>query len=195
MGRAISRLRNGASPDWLARRLTAIGLRPISALVDITNYFAYDLGRPLHVFDADRISGGTLTIRRGVDGESFTALDDRRYFVNDQDIVIADASGVISLAGIMGGKSTAVSESTTNVFVECALFDPVRVALSGRRHQIHSDARARFERGVDQSLLPAALDAATQMIQRFCAAARRAMPPRPVRKCPGVAARPCVSHG
>jgi phenylalanyl-tRNA synthetase beta chain len=168
VGRAVSRLRNVPSPDWLARRLTAIGLRPISALVDITNYFSYDLGRPLHVFDADKISGGTLTIRRGIDGESFNALDDRRYLVTDQDIVIADASGVISLGGIMGGKSTAVSETTTNVFIECALFDPVRVALSGRRHQIHSDARARFERGVDQSLLPAALDAATQMIQRLC---------------------------
>jgi phenylalanyl-tRNA synthetase beta chain len=168
MGRAVSRLRNGPSPDWLARRLSAIGLRPISALVDITNYFTYDLGRPLHVFDADKITGGTLTIRRGIDGESFAALDDRRYLVTDQDIVIADASGVISLGGIMGGKSTAVSETTTNVFIECALFDPVRIALSGRRHQIHSDARARFERGVDQSLLPVALDAATHMIQRLC---------------------------
>ena len=168
VGRAVNRLRNGPSPDWLARRLTAIGLRPISALVDITNYFAYDLGRPLHVFDADKISGGTLTLRRGIDGESFAALDDRRYLVTGQDIVIADASGVISLGGIMGGKSTAVSETTTNVFIECALFDPVRIALSGRRHQIHSDARARFERGVDQSLLPTALDAATQMVQRLC---------------------------
>ncbi len=168
VGRSIVRLRNQPSPDWLARRLTAIGLRPISALVDVTNYFAYDLGRPLHVFDADRISGGTLTVRRGREGESFLALDDHTYGVTDQDIVIADASGVISLAGIMGGKSTAVNEHTRNVFVECALFDPIRVALTGRREQLHSDARARFERGVDQSLLPAALDAATQMIMSIC---------------------------
>jgi phenylalanyl-tRNA synthetase beta chain len=168
LGRTIGKLRNGPSPDWLARRLTAIGLRPINALVDVTNYFAYDLGRPLHVFDADRISGGTLTIRRGIEGESFLGLDDRTYDVTEQDIVIADASGVISLAGIMGGKSTAVTESTRNVFVECALFDPIRIALTGRRQQLRSDARARFERGVDQSLLPAALDAATQMIMSLC---------------------------
>ena len=168
LGRTISRLTNHPSPDWLARRLTAIGLRPISALVDVTNYFAYDIGRPLHVFDADRISGSTLTIRRGRPDESFAALDDHTYDVTEQDIVIADASGVISLAGIMGGKSTAVNEYTRNVFVECALFDPIRVAMTGRREQLHSDARARFERGLDQSLLPAALDAATQMIVSIC---------------------------
>jgi phenylalanyl-tRNA synthetase beta chain len=168
LGRMISKVTNGPSPDWLARRLTSIGLRPISALVDITNFFTYDLGRPLHVFDADRISGGTLTVRRGMEGESFKALDDRTYQVDDNDVVIADASGVISLGGIMGGVSTAVSESTRNVFVECAIFDPVRIALTGRRLQIHSDARARFERGVDQALPPRALDAATTMILDIC---------------------------
>jgi phenylalanyl-tRNA synthetase beta chain len=168
VGRTISKVRNGPSPDWLARRLTAIGLRPINALVDVTNYFTYDLGRPLHVFDADRITGSTLTIRRGMEGESFLALDDHTYDVGPHDVVIADASGVISLAGIMGGKSTAVNEYTKTVFVECALFDPVRIALTGRRQQLHSDARARFERGVDQSLLPDALDAATQMILSIC---------------------------
>jgi phenylalanyl-tRNA synthetase beta chain len=168
LGRSIARVQNGPSPDWLARRLLAIGLRPINALVDITNYLTYDIGRPLHVFDADLITGGTLTIRRGAQGESFLALDDHTYDVTEQDIVIADASGVISLAGIMGGKSTAVSQNTRNVFVECALFDPVRVALTGRRQQLHSDARARFERGLDQSLLPAALEAATQMILTIC---------------------------
>jgi phenylalanyl-tRNA synthetase beta chain len=168
LGRQIARVRNPASPDWLARRLTAVGLRPISALVDVTNFFVHDLGRPLHVFDADRIAGGTLTVRRGRAGETFFGLDDRNYDVTDQDIVIADASGVISLAGIMGGKSTAVSERTRNVFVECALFDPVMIALSGRRHQIRTDARARFERGVDQALPPAALNAATQMIVSLC---------------------------
>jgi phenylalanyl-tRNA synthetase beta chain len=168
LGRSIQKLQNGPSPEWLARRLTAIGLRPISALVDITNFFAYDVGRPLHVFDADLIAGGTLTIRRGIAGESFVALDDHTYDVTEQDIVIADASGVISLAGIMGGKSTAVSANTRNVFIECALFDPVRIALTGRRQQLHSDARARFERGLDQALLPAALEAATQMILSMC---------------------------
>jgi phenylalanyl-tRNA synthetase beta chain len=168
LGRSIRRLTNGPSPDWLARRLTAIGLRPINALVDVTNYFTYDLGRPLHVFDADRISGGTLTVRRGIAGEKFTALDGRGYDVAEGDIVIADASGVISLGGIMGGLSTSVTEATKNVFVECALFDPVRIALTGRRHQIHSDARARFERGVDRGLLLGGLDAATALITKIC---------------------------
>jgi phenylalanyl-tRNA synthetase beta chain len=168
VGRSIRKLKNGPSPDWLARRLIAVGLRPINALVDITNYFTYDLGRPLHVFDADRISGGTLTVRRGRNGEDFAALDGHSYEVADADVVIADASGVISLGGIMGGQSTAVNEFTKNVFLECALFDPVRIALTGRRQQLHSDARARFERGVDQSLLPSGLDAATHMILQLC---------------------------
>ena len=168
LGRSILRVKNGPSPDWLARRLTAIGLRPINALVDVTNYFAYDLGRPLHVFDADRISGGTLTVRRGVAGEEFLALDGHSYEIADGDVVIADASGVISLAGIMGGSSTAVNEFTKTVFVECALFDPVRIALSGRRHQMHTDARARFERGIDQSMLAPGLDAATALITKIC---------------------------
>jgi phenylalanyl-tRNA synthetase beta chain len=168
LGRSIRRVKNGPSPDWLAQRLTAIGLRPISALVDVTNYFTFDMGRPLHVYDADLIAGGTITVRRGGNEEEFAALDGRRYLVSDNDVVIADSSGIIGLGGIMGGKTTAVSETTKNVFVECALFDPVRIALTGRRHQLHSDARARFERGVDQSLLPAALDAATALIQKIC---------------------------
>jgi phenylalanyl-tRNA synthetase beta chain len=168
MGRLISKVSNGASPEWLRRRLVAVGLRPINALVDVTNFFALDLGRPLHVFDANLISGGTLTVRKGRHDEPFIGLDGHRYDIDDGDIVIADASGVISLGGIMGGKSTGVTEKTTNVFVECALFDPVRIALTGRRQQLHTDARARFERGVDQSLLPHALDAATAMILKLC---------------------------
>jgi phenylalanyl-tRNA synthetase beta chain len=168
LGRSIRRVKNGPSPDWLARRLVAIGLRPINALVDVTNYLAYDLGRPLHVFAADLIAGGTLTVRRGRAGEGFEALDGHSYDVAEGDIVIADASGVISLAGIMGGKTTGVTEHTKNVFVECALFDPVRVALTGRRMQLHSDARARFERGIDRSMLVPGLDAATALIMRIC---------------------------
>lgn len=167
-GRSVRKLQNGPSPEWMAKRLTAIGLRPISVLVDVTNYFTFDLGRPLHVFDADRVSSGTLTVRRGVAGEKFFALDGRTYDVADTDVVIADASGVISLGGIMGGQTTGVSLETQNVFIECALFDPVRIALTGRRHQLHSDARARFERGVDPSLLPRALDAATHLIMQLC---------------------------
>ena len=167
LGRTIRGLRNGPSPDWLQRRLQSIGLRPISALVDITNFFCFDLGRPLHVFDADRLAGPTLTLRPGA-GEPFAALNGKTYQTTPGDTVIADASGPISLAGIMGSATTGAELGTTAVFLECALFDPVAIALSGRRHAITSDARQRFERGIDPALLPAALDAATSMILDLC---------------------------
>ena len=167
LGRMVRGLRNGPSPDWLRERLLAIGLRPISALVDITNFFTFDLGRPLHVFDADRLTGAELVICRG-GGETLRALDGRDYIADPEDCVIADDAGVQSFAGIMGGEATGVSETTTSVFVECALFDPVRVALSGRRHAISSDARQRFERGLDPALPVAGLEAATRMILELC---------------------------
>ena len=167
LGRAVRGVRNGPSPEWLQRRLISIGLRPISALVDVTNFFTIDLGRPLHVFDADRIDGGVLRLRPGA-GETFLALNGKEYTVDPEDYVIADANGVQSLAGVIGGDATGSDENTTAVFIECALFDPVRVALSGRRHQIVSDARQRFERGVDPALLPDALEAATALIQQLC---------------------------
>jgi phenylalanyl-tRNA synthetase beta chain len=167
LGRTIRGVRNGQSPDWLQRRLTSIGLRPISALVDITNFFTHDLARPLHVFDANRVAGGRLTFRPGA-GESFRALNGRDYVADPADCVIADAAGVQSLAGVIGGEATGSQPDTTSVFVECALFDPVAVALTGRRHQIISDARSRFERGIDPALLPSALDAATRMILDLC---------------------------
>jgi phenylalanyl-tRNA synthetase beta chain len=166
LGRTIRGVRNGPSPAWLAARLTAIGLRPISALVDVTNWFAIDLGRPLHVFDVHKLAGD-LTLRPGAN-ESFRALDGRDYTATPEDCVIADASGVQSLAGIMGGQASGCTLETTEIFLECALFDPIRIALSGRRHQIHSDARHRFERGVDPHLAPLALDAATAMIIDLC---------------------------
>jgi phenylalanyl-tRNA synthetase beta chain len=167
IGRAVRGLKNGPSPRWLADRLTAIGLRPINTLVDITNFFTVDLGRPLHVFDADKVRGGVLTLRPGA-GESFRALNGRDYTVTPDDCVIADAAGVQSLAGVMGGDATGCDEGTTTVFIECALFDPVRVSLTGRRHQIISDARQRFERGIDPVLLPQAVEAATSMIIDLC---------------------------
>ena len=167
LGRTIRGVRNGPSPAWLQRRLTAIGLRPINALVDVTNFFTYDLCRPLHVFDADKIAGGVLTLRAGA-GESFRALNGRDYTADPADCVIADASGVVSLAGVMGGESTGCQADTTSVFVECALFDPVAIALTGRRHQITSDARSRFERGIDPALPPHALEAATRLILDLC---------------------------
>ena len=169
LGRTVRGLRNGPSPDWLQRRLRSVGLRPISALVDITNFFTLDLGRPLHVFDADRVQGGVLTFREAA-GESFRALNGRDYTLGAGagDCAIADAAGVQSLAGVMGGEATGSTADTTSVFIECALFDPVAVALTGRRHDIVSDARSRFERGIDPALLPAALDAATAMVMELC---------------------------
>jgi phenylalanyl-tRNA synthetase beta chain len=167
LGRAIRGVRNGPSPAWLQERLTAVGLRPISALVDVTNFFSLDLGRPLHVFDVERLAGGALTLRRGR-GETLRALDGRDYVTDAEDCVIADAAGVQSLAGLMGGEASGCTEATTDVFIECALFDPVRIALSGRRHGLHSDARQRFERGIDPALPVSALEAATRMIQELC---------------------------
>lgn len=168
LGRTIRGVRNGPSPRWLADRLVSVGLRPISALVDITNFFTLDLGRPLHVFDADRIAGDTLTLRHARPGETLAALNGQTYTLDAADCVIADAAGVQSLAGVMGGAATGATETTGSVFVECALFDPIVVARTGRRHQIHSDARARFERGIDPALLPSALEAATAMIVELC---------------------------
>lgn len=167
LGRTIRNVKNGPSPRWLQDRLRAIGLRPINALVDVTNFFTIDLGRPLHVFDTDKVAGRFLTMRRGA-GEIFVGLHGKEITVDPEDCVIADANGVVSVAGIVGGESTGCDETTTSVFVECALFDPVRIALSGRRHQIVSDARQRFERGIDAGLMPDAMEAATQMILDLC---------------------------
>lgn len=167
LGRAIRGVRNGPSPPWLRDRLASIGLRPINALVDITNFFTIDLGRPLHVFDAGKVIGDTLTFRPGAH-ETFRALNGRDYTATPEDCVIADASGAQSLAGVIGGEATGCDEATTEVFVECALFDPVHVAMTGRRHQIVSDARQRFERGIDPALMPGAIEAATRMILDLC---------------------------
>ncbi|GAB0119117.1 phenylalanine--tRNA ligase subunit beta [Acidisoma sp. 7E03] len=167
LGRTVRGVKNGPSPAWLQDRLRAIGLRPISALVDITNFFTIDLGRPLHVFDVTKVRGGTLTMRPGA-GETFLALNGKEVTVTPEDCVIADAAGVVSLGGIVGGEESGCTEETTEVFIECAYFDPIAIALTGRRHQIASDARARFERGIDPALMPAALEAATQMVMALC---------------------------
>jgi len=167
LGRTVRGVRNGPSPEWLQRRLLSVGLRPISALVDITNFFTMDLGRPLHVFDADKVQGGVLRFRPGA-GETFRALNGRDYVADPEDCVIADSAGVQSLAGVIGGEATGCTEATATVFIECALFDPVHVALSGRRHAIVSDARQRFERGIDPALLPDAIESATRMILDLC---------------------------
>jgi phenylalanyl-tRNA synthetase beta chain len=167
LGRTIRGLKNSPSPTWLQDRLVSIGLRPINALVDVTNFFTFDLGRPLHVFDVDKLAGSVLTLRRGA-GETLRALNGKDYVLDPEDCAICDAAGVVSMAGVMGGETTGCDESTTSVFVECALFDPVRIALTGRRHQIVSDARQRFERGLDPALLPDATEAATALILDLC---------------------------
>ena len=167
LGRTVRNVKNGPSPQWLQDRLTSIGLRPINALVDITNFFTIDLGRPLHVFDADKIAGPTLTFRPGA-GETFRGLHGRDITARPEDCIIADANGAQSLAGVVGGEPTSCNEQTTTVFIECAYFDPVRIALSGRHHGVSSDARSRFERGIDPALMPDALAAATAMVIALC---------------------------
>jgi phenylalanyl-tRNA synthetase beta chain len=168
LGRTIRGVRNGESPAWLKQRLESIGLRPINTLVDITNYFTYHLGRPLHVFDIAKLSGPTLTLRPGHPGDVFQGLHGKELQAGPDDCVIADGQGAQSLAGITGGEQTGCDEGTVDVFLECALFDRVKIAQTGQRTAIHSDARARFERGIDSQLLPEALAAATQMIQDLC---------------------------
>src|SRR5580704_8880315 len=167
LGRAIQSVRNSPSPRWLQDRLTSIGLRPINALVDVTNFFTIDLGRPLHVFDVDKLKGDVLTLRHGA-GETIRALNGRDYTADRDDCVICDAAGAQSIAGVIGGEATGCDETTRTVFIECALFDPVRVALTGRRHQIISDARQRFERGIDPALMPDAIEAATALVLDLC---------------------------
>jgi phenylalanyl-tRNA synthetase beta chain len=166
-GRLIRGVRNGPSPDWLQRRLRAIGLRPISALVDITNFVTYDRNRPLHVFDADKVRGA-LRVRWARPDERLHALDERDYAFEPDMMVIADESGPESIAGIMGGEATGCTEATANVFLESAYWDPMTVASTGRRLKIHSDARYRFERGVDPVFTPAGVDLGTRMILEIC---------------------------
>src|SRR5499426_381130 len=165
--RLVRGVKNGPSPAWLQRRLIAIGLRPINALVDITNFVTYDRGRPLHVFDAAKVHGN-LTVRRARDGEALLALDGKRYALDPTICVIADESGVESLAGIMGGEATGCSETTTDVLIESALWDPINIAQAGRELGINSDARYRFERGVDPAFMLPGLELATRMVLDLC---------------------------
>jgi phenylalanyl-tRNA synthetase beta chain len=166
-GRLVRNVSNGPSPDWLQRRLKAIGLRPINALVDITNFISYDRGRPLHVYDADKITGA-IRARLGRRDEKFLALDGKTYEVDADMCVIADDRAVLGLGGVMGGEETGVTESTTNVFIESAYFDPKRTAHTGRRLNIQSDARYRFERGVDPAFVVPGLEFATDLMLQLC---------------------------
>ncbi len=165
-GRYIKGVKNGASPAWMQKRLKAVGLRPISALVDVTNYISLDRGRPLHVYDADKLHGA-IRARLGRRGEAFNALDGKDYVVEVDMCVIADDEGPLGFGGIMGGMLSGCTATTTNVLIECAYFDPLRTAATGRRTGITSDARYRFERGVDPAFVDGGLDLATDMIVKL----------------------------
>ena len=158
---------NGPSPKWLQQRLLAIGLRPINALVDITNYITFDRGRPLHVFDAAKVTGN-LVVRRAHAGETVLALDGRDYALTPEMCVIADANGVESIAGIMGGEHSGCDAATTDVLIESALWEPLNIARTGRALGIITDARYRFERGVDPEFMVPGLELATEMVLDFC---------------------------
>jgi phenylalanyl-tRNA synthetase beta chain len=168
LGRTMRGVKNGPSPKWLQDRLTAIGLRPISALVDITNYFTFDRNRPLHVFDVAKVHGTTLTVRPARDGETIAALNGKDYALAPGMTVIADAHGIESLGGIMGGMASGCAPDTTDVYIECALFDPKRTAATGRTLQVNSDARYRFERGLDPAAVMDGMEAATAMVIELC---------------------------
>jgi phenylalanyl-tRNA synthetase beta chain len=165
--RLVRGVKNGQSPEWMQRRLRAIGLRPINALVDITNYITFDRGRPLHVFDAKKVAGN-LTVRRAQVGEEVLALDGRTYALDDSMVVIADASGVESIAGIMGGEHSGCDENTTDVLIESALWDPLNIAETGRKLGINTDARYRFERGVDPAFCVPGAELATHLVLDLC---------------------------
>lgn len=158
---------NPAAPEWLQQRLRAIGLRPISTLVDITNYFTFTYGRPLHVYDMAKLKGN-ITVRDAQAGESFAALNDKSYTMNGGECVIADESGMIGLGGIVGGESTGVDENTTDVLIECAWFAPIHIAENGRKLGVESDARYRFERTVDKGSVETGALLAAQMVQKLC---------------------------
>jgi phenylalanyl-tRNA synthetase beta chain len=165
--RLVRGVRNGPSPDWLQRRLTSIGLRPINALVDITNFMTYDRARPLHVFDAAKVTGNLL-VRHARDGETLLALDGRTYTLDNTMCVIADDHGVESLAGIMGGEASGCSQTTTDVLIESALWNEINIAHTGRKLGINSDARYRFERGVDPAFMVPGLEMATRLVMEIC---------------------------
>jgi len=167
VGRYIRGVKNGPSPQWLQDRLTAIGLRPINTLVDITNYVSYSRARPLHVFDADKLTGN-ITPRFAKPGEKMVALDEVEYTLDDQMVVIADDAGPQAIGGVMGGLDTGCTDDTVNVFVEAAMFDASYIAQTGRKLQIDSDARYRYERGVDPVSSEEGSQLATGLILEFC---------------------------
>ena len=208
VGRYFRGVTNGPSPKWLQERLVAVGLRPISALVDITNWLTLDLSRPAHVFDAGRLAGD-IRVRLARDGERIAALDDREYALNDAVTAITDDSGVIGLGGVIGGETTGCTADTTEVLLEIACFDPVRTARTGRTLGIESDARYRFERGIDAAFMRPGIEIATRLILELCGGeasevfvagaiptAQRKLPFRPARveSLGGIAVKAATCH-
>lgn len=165
--RLVRGVNNGPSPAWMRARLKAIGLRPINALVDITNYMTFDQGRPMHVFDAAKVKGN-LSVRRASQGEEILALDTRTYKLTPNTVVISDDNGVESIGGIMGGEHSGCDENTTDVLIESALWDPINIAKSGRSLGIITDARYRFERGVDPEYMMPGLERTTELVLELC---------------------------
>lgn len=165
--RVIRGVKNGPSPDWMQEKLRAIGLRPINALVDVTNFLTFDRNRPLHVFDLNKVKGG-LVVRRAKAGETLLALDGKTYTLDETMCVIADDKGVESLAGVMGGEESGCDETTTDVVIESALWEPINIAQTGRKLGLNSDARFRFERGIDPAFTVPGLDLATHIILDIC---------------------------
>ena len=166
-GRVIRGVKNGPSPDWLQRRLKAAGQRPISALVDCTNYLMFATGRPAHVYDLRKLSGPVIA-RRAKNGETVEALNEKTYTLDETMTVIADQKGVHDIGGIMGGEHSGADESTTDVLLEIAYFDPERIGVTGRKLGLASDARTRFERGVDPAFLDDGLALLTDLIVQTC---------------------------
>jgi phenylalanyl-tRNA synthetase beta chain len=169
-GRYVKGVNNGPSPAWLQSRLKAVGLRPINALVDVTNYISQDRGRPLHVYDADKLFG-PVRARLGAPEETFLGLDGKEHAVDETMCVIADDSGPLGLGGVIGGEASGSTETTANVLIECAYFDPQRTAATGRKTGLMTDARYRFERGVDPASVLPGLDLATDMIVKLAGGA------------------------
>jgi len=167
VGRYVRGVKNVESPKWLKDRLLAVGLRPISALVDITNLMTIEHCRPLHVFDADKVSG-SIHARMAHDGETLLALDGKEYALDSEITVIADDNQAEAMGGVMGGEASGCTEETINVFVEAALFDPVRTSNTGRSLNVQSDARFRFERGIDSAFLEPGMEIATRLIMDIC---------------------------
>ena len=166
-GISVNGIRNCESPTWLKNKLEQVGLRPRNAVVDITNFILMDLGQPLHSYDADKVTGG-IFVADAKGGEKYTGIGDTEYVLNAGDMLICDETGVIGLAGILGGESTAVSDDTQNVYLEAAVFDRSRITQTGQAHQINSDARYRFERGIDPQMTEYASKRAADMIVEIC---------------------------